>query len=417
MKLIPKTYFLKIFSKDNKATINSDSKFDKLCDSENVELLECDNTAQAIELIEKYRPLIILIEESLSVCETIYNYQTQNYNPYKIVFLKNFELEKNLEHIKKGADDVITDNASQEEVFLRCQTHLRRKTLGELNSLTHLPSINKTYQVINYCKNNIEEWVLCHIDTLNFKSYNTMYGTKNGDSVIKSIAEILKNATPKENFVGHLGRDHFIIVCSPSNFQEILEKINDDFKKMLSSFYSENDFTNKYIISTSSSKIKRRVSLLDLYIGYCFNKDYNFKSSTEIVEQAIKNKQTPRPKNKKILLCEDDQDFAYLLSETLDREGCMTKISNGFEHIISEIEKYKPGVLILEASKMSLNDFQELCKKLQVFKSDFGLKILVATNFPGYKDFLSAGADVYMSKPYDLEVLFREVRRLRFLPM
>ena len=69
--------------------------------------------------------------------------------------------------------------------------------------------------------------------------------------------------------------------------------------------------------------------------------------------------------------------------------------------------------MILEASKIALPKFLPLIEKLKKFKEGVGLKIVAATDVPGYQNFLGAGADIYIPKPYDLEILLKEVRRLK----
>jgi DNA-binding response OmpR family regulator len=154
---------------------------------------------------------------------------------------------------------------------------------------------------------------------------------------------------------------------------------------------------------------------LNLNIGYCSNIDRNFLSGTDIIEQAVKNKKLAEEKNKRVLIMESDEDFALLLEETLVREGNEARVSSGANNLIKEIEEFMPRTLIIEASKLDgAQSFVPLCQKLQRYKDEFGLQILVATNVSGYQNFLANGADVYIPKPYELETLLKEVRRLRY---
>jgi len=146
----------------------------------------------------------------------------------------------------------------------------------------------------------------------------------------------------------------------------------------------------------------------------CSSIDRNFLSGTDIIEQAVKNKNKNESKNKKVLILEDDFDFATLLEETLTREGSEARISSGFDTLLKEIEEYQPRTIIIEVARLGHQNFLELSQSLKTLKDKLSLKIVIATNIPGYKNFLDVVADVYIPKPYDLETLLKEVRRLRF---
>ena len=176
----------------------------------------------------------------------------------------------------------------------------------------------------------------------------------------------------------------------------------------------QTDYDSGFIISSAPNKVRRREGLLRLNIGYCSKIDRNFLSGTDIIEQAIKNKRDPGSKNKKVLILEDDADFADLLQETLNLEGNNAILSRGIEHLIEDVQEHEPKILILEANTIGNKDFVALCKELDRFKEELGMKVLVATQIPGYQNFLSAGADVYLPKPYEIETLLKEVRRLGF---
>lgn len=430
MELIPKSNFLYIFNSNDSDAASMFTDFKALCSKEDLDVIDCPDCVkgvcleedQAYNIIKRNKPSIILIQESLFTDNPVTDYKSEGYDPYVIILLEDGDLissqDKILDYIKAGADEVIQKQTSAQEIFFKCFSYMRRKSTLELNQLTLLPSINKTYNIISHCRNNLSDWVLVHLDTINFKSYNLMYGTSKGDEAIKLIGESLSTSAKKDlqgqSFVGHLGRDKFVIICESNSLETILKNIQSDFTQILDRLYKPEDFQNQYIICAAPNKIRRRVGLLRLNIGYCTNIDRSYHSSTDIIEQAIQNKKSLASGNKKILVLEDDNDFANLLADTFNVEGFEARVSKGLDHIIQEVAEFEPRILILEAASIGKENFHSLCKDLLRFKSEIGLKILVATNVPGYQNFLAAGADVYLPKPYDLEVIFREVRRLRF---
>jgi diguanylate cyclase (GGDEF)-like protein len=408
--LRPQTKILNIFKEDTPRN----QEFKELCEQQNIKLIATSDYSKLKELSIEHKPEIIIVEERLISDRKIFKIKEGHYDPFKMIVLDNNDYEKSLEYIKEGIDDVINTNYIVEEIFLKCYSQLRRKKSLEENLMTNLPSINKTHKLIEHCLENINDWNLTHISMSNFKSYNQVYGINRGDQAIKALSRFLRSSIKGDAFLGHLGSDNFIIL-SESNAENCIETIKKEFDKKLSELYEEEDYKNSFIISSGPTKIRRRVSLLKLKIGTCSSNERKFISSTDVIEQAIKNKKKKEAANKKVLILEDDEDFSDLLSDTLGYEGLESKISSGLENLINELEEFKPKILVLEAAKLKKDSFQELSTKLIKFKQEFGLKILVATNIPGHRSFLEAGADVYIPKPYDLEVLFREIRRLRYL--
>ena len=414
--LIPKDHILHILGKSNEPSIVYNEELRKFCGQENIELVETIQNKNFKEIIRKYRPEILLIEEE--AFEPDEPYRSRSCQPFKLVVIKDQNKEKIFEYLKLGADEVISKDLSAEELFLKFYSILRRKRILELSQLTNLPSINKTYTVIEHCRKHLSDWVVIHVDIRHFQSYNTMYGVSKGDDAIIATAKVMQNTIREikssEHFIGYLGRDSFLIISNSNSLDTIIHNIQANFKKILNDLYNQSDYENGYIVSSAPNKVRRREGLLGLNIGYCSKIDRNFLSGTDIIEQAIKNKKDSSSKNKRVLILEDDPDFAELMQETLSLEGSEAMVSQGLDSIINEVAEFQPKILILEASRIGHQNFIPLCQDLNKYKTELGMKILVATEIPGYQNFLATGADVYIPKPYEIETLLKEVRRLRF---
>jgi GGDEF domain-containing protein len=422
--LIPKINFLYIPGSCSSPKLTDNKELKEFFSKDGIELIEIPDEEDIKELIKKFKPEILIIEESaIKELDIVFSKcNTKQCNPYTIVKLEDFcekelfNADKHIKYLKAGADEVLDAN-SIEELFLKSFSYLKRKQIFQLNEVTQLPGINRTYSVIDHCRRELSDWVLMHIDTSNLKSLNTLYGMERGDKAIQEIGRILIKASKEssgEIFVGHIGRDNFVVVCSSSLQETLQELILKNFEKILPKLYKETDYENNYVICPGPHKVRRKEPLLDLEIGLCNNIDRSFSSGSDIVEHAIQNKKSQIIPNKKVLILEDDNDFGQLITDTLNYQGFETRLAKGLRNLVKEVEEFGPRILILEASSIGLQNFPKLNQKLEKYKKEKGLKILVATNIPGYQNFLSAGADVYLPKPYDLEVLFREVRRLRF---
>ncbi|MDD9898777.1 MAG: diguanylate cyclase [Candidatus Melainabacteria bacterium] len=415
--LIPQDHILHILGASGQNSIVYNEVLRASCAEAGIVLVETIKTSDYLDLIRQHRPEILLIEED--AFNPNEDYRSRSCRPFKLVITKpDASRERKLELIEQGADEIISRDCNEEELFLKFYSILRRKKVEELSQLTNLPSINKTYKVIEHCRKHLGDWVIVHIDIKHFQSYNLMYGVGKSDEAIRATAKVLEdsilNKLKSSFFLGHLGRDSFLVISDSGSLETIVRETQVQFKKVLGDLYVQSDYDNGFIISSAPNKVRRREGLLRLNIGYCSKIDRNFLSGTDIIEQAIKNKRNPDAKNKKVLILEDDEDFADLLQETLTLEGNNAILSKGIEHIIEEVEEHEPKILILEANKIGHQNFVPLCQELDRFKEELGMKILVATQIPGYQNFLTTGADVYLPKPYEIDTLLKEVRRLRF---
>jgi DNA-binding response OmpR family regulator len=420
--LIPAKIILFLAKDDEKRTICSNQLLCELAKKENIEFQNSKELVNLKPEVREIRPEILLIDEDVFV-ENINNSQTKyaskSCRPFVLVLSNpGHSKEETFEFLRNGADDVIARDVSEEEFMLKIASILRRKSVLEIDHLSELPAKNKTYSILEHCRSQLNDWAVVHIDILNFQSYGVMYGVAQADKAIAKTASFLEKVLAEmeleEYFLGHLGRDNFVVVADTNSFEKIVFEMKRKFKNILEKLYKKVDYENGYIISSAPNKVRRKEGLLDLNIGYCSSIDRNFLSGTDIIEQCVRNKMNSELKNKRVLVLEDDTDFAYLLEETLIREGNDAKLASGLENLIKEVEEFQPRSLILEASKLGPKNFQPICSQLQRFKDEFGLKILIATNVPGHQNFLAHGADVYLPKPYDLETLLKEVRRLRY---
>src|SRR5208337_1505065 len=93
------------------------------------------------------------------------------------------------------------------------------KKSGKLNPLTGLPDSLFIHQEIERRLEQPDNKIaICYIDMKDFKYYNKRYGYDKGDAVLKFLAslvyDVLKENGAKEDIVGHLGGDNFVIITN-----------------------------------------------------------------------------------------------------------------------------------------------------------------------------------------------------------
>ena len=87
--------------------------------------------------------------------------------------------------------------------------------------MTHLPNIRYFKNHVGKQLDNGTPLAIIMLDVDYFKVYNDTHGHQKGDAVLRSIAQILKDSTRKDDFVARYGGEEFIVCLSnPKTTQE-----------------------------------------------------------------------------------------------------------------------------------------------------------------------------------------------------
>ncbi|MFO7887557.1 MAG: GGDEF domain-containing protein [Eubacteriales bacterium] len=143
-----------------------------------------------------------------------------------------------------------------------------------INPLSNLPGnvlIEKNIEIA--IKSNLDKIIL-YLDIDNFKAYNDVYGFENGDRFIKELSKILKNNTPEEEFLGHIGGDDFLAIIDEDESISYCEKIIEEFDNSIDKFYNPSDYQKGYIETKNRSGIKEIFPLLSISIVGLYSSDY-----------------------------------------------------------------------------------------------------------------------------------------------
>lgn len=119
----------------------------------------------------------------------------------------------------------------------------------------------------------------------------------------------------------------------------------------------------------------------------------------------------------KILIVDDDNNIAELISLYLTKECYDTKIVNDGEQALIAFEHYKPNMLLLDLMLPGIDGYQ-VCREIRA-KSDVPIIMLSAKGEVFDKVLgLELGADDYILKPFDSKELVARVRAVlrRFQP-
>lgn len=119
----------------------------------------------------------------------------------------------------------------------------------------------------------------------------------------------------------------------------------------------------------------------------------------------------------KILIVDDDNNIAELISLYLSKECYDTKIVNDGEQALIAFEHYKPNMLLLDLMLPGIDGYQ-VCREIRA-KSDVPIIMLSAKGEVFDKVLgLELGADDYILKPFDSKELVARVKAVlrRFQP-
>jgi EAL domain-containing protein (putative c-di-GMP-specific phosphodiesterase class I)/GGDEF domain-containing protein len=127
----------------------------------------------------------------------------------------------------------------------------------------------------------------CYIDIDDFKPYNDCYSFEKGDSVIKTLGELIVECVGNKGddrlpFVGHIGGDDFIAVTRPHLAQAVCRQIIDEFEKLLILFHGPSAYDLGYYKARDRQGAERQLSLMSLSIGIVSTDDCAVDSYGEL---------------------------------------------------------------------------------------------------------------------------------------
>lgn len=111
-----------------------------------------------------------------------------------------------------------------------------------------------------------------------------------------------------------------------------------------------------------------------------------------------------------VLVVEDDKELAGFIREGLEDESCIVKVCNDGGSGLRQAEIHSFDIILLDVMLPVLNGF-EMTRRLRMQNIRTPILLLTARDAP--EDIvkgLNAGADDYLTKPFEFEVLLARIR-------
>ena len=116
----------------------------------------------------------------------------------------------------------------------------------------------------------------------------------------------------------------------------------------------------------------------------------------------------------KILIVDDEPDFCDVISQLLSTHDYETSIAeNGFAAGL-QITQFKPDLLVLDLVMPGMDGF-EVCRLVKGHPDTTHIMVLAVTGYDtpeNRKQIMEAGADRYLPKPIEKDILFKTVEEL-----
>ncbi len=409
-------------------------KYKKLLEALNQKVYVISSLSEAFREIPAKEPEIIMVSDTIDekledFCEKL-RIMTFNFRPIIIAISKSSETSDRLNALEKGADDFLSESIPSQEFQARIKAHLRRYMENSMNRITYFPQKNFTLKYLKRAVESKEDFAFIMVDVFGLNMYREIYSEFAYEKVLQTLTSIINSTLNSVDFAGHHLDSEFLIVTSVEKAEKIAQFLIFAFDNVIERFYSKEDFTNKFIVYSADEKIENKIPLMKLGVGIVENVNERYKNYKDVM-QALYNtiKMCKRNENSscyidrlklqgekqekekiKILITEKDEALSCLLKTTCEIKGYETHILDDNEDINELYKNFRPHLAIIDYGEEGTKEGIEICKKIKYMEKN--TKVIFSSSLYAKKEILSAGADLYLPKPYDIKTLTEWVERL-----
>jgi diguanylate cyclase (GGDEF)-like protein len=268
---------------------------------EGFSVIVANDGEMALQLVTEHRPDLAIVDvmmpgvDGFELTRRLRSNPTTLSMPIIMLTAKGLTVDK-VVGLTVGADDFVVKPFDTMELVARIRSMLRRtKEFRESSPLTGLPGNTRILQEIAARAGQKRDFAVGHVDIDRFKTVNDVYGFGRGDEFIAALAKALEAAaseviTGPPAFVGHIGGDDFVVVCTPGQIRQVSERAVSAFEHAADSLYDQVDAARGYVEKVDRRGEVQRAGLVTISIGFALSTNREYSSPREIVAAASEMK-------------------------------------------------------------------------------------------------------------------------------
>ncbi len=410
------------------------TKYKKILESKSNRVIISKNLISAMKIIQDKEPDLIIISDSVEgdlsdYCKKI-RALTYNMRPIIIATSKSADLQDRLNVLENGADDFISEPVNSEEFLMRVRAHLRREFESNMDSRHILVGKNYSLRALKRVVSDDKPWATLLVSIENFENYKETYTELASDKLVQTYCAIINSALSENDFLGTLAENKFLIITDSLKAEKIANYLTFAFDSVASKFYSPQDNRRGFMLMQGDEFAGRRSNFVHTTIGIVTNEFIKYKDSAQLLNALLQihkladmpsksNYLAERPRitgensvydevNKKVCIIEDDEAMTILLTTILDLQGYEVSVAKSLE----EFENVIPALIILDAGNVDELKGLKLCQQIRKNSNYDRTKLIVTSILHDKELILTAGADLYIPKPYEISNLVKWVEKL-----
>jgi diguanylate cyclase (GGDEF)-like protein len=258
------------------------------------------NGEDALAMVRQYQPDLVVLDQlmpGLDGVEVIRRLRAQVFTsalPIIVLTARSQTVDK-VVALTAGADDYLVKPFDTMELVVRVRGTLRRnQEFRDASPLTGLPGNNRILREIGDRLRSGDEFAVCYCDIDGFKAVNDAYGFARGDEFIVTLGRELllavNEAGPPPAFLGHVGGDDFVVICSPAQIRLLTDSAVSRFEQAADALYDEEDRARRYVSVKSRRDGVKDVGLVTVSIGVALSSRREYSDPREVVAVASEMK-------------------------------------------------------------------------------------------------------------------------------
>ena len=214
-----------------------------------------------------------------------------------IIFLteRQDRLDK-LAGLEMGVCDYITKPFDIQEVRLRVRNILRRASHRQVmdNAVTGLPEGALVDERLEKLLKDKNPWALLVVRLRGLSHFHERYGFVASDDVLRAVSVMLNNALEetgeegKDDFIGHLEQEVFVLVTGEKRLEPLRKRIQERVGSSMEYFYPVQDRDSEDKSKDKDRDKDKKKERLGLQIGSLRSSDGPFKSMEALKEATLK---------------------------------------------------------------------------------------------------------------------------------